>query len=162
MTRHSVLMVVLASTLCLAPLACGGSEPPAETETAAGGEAAPAPAAAELDPCLVPLETWESATGSSGLALDRSSRDTCDVLDDANLRVTGSISLLSMSIYEGTPNVFDTEEIEGLGDGAYWVAAPGSVYVRSGERAFSLMVHPAVEDRREVAIELARTALDSL
>lgn len=170
MKRISPQTAILTCSLWLVVLACGESESDGRQESAAEGAAAaanegPSDDRASIDPCsLVPLATWESATGQAGLELSREGRDTCDILDDANARVAGSISLLGLSTFEATPNTFETEAIPGVGDQAYWVTfGPGSIYVRSGDHAFSLMVNPhAVENNREVAEQLAMVALESL
>lgn len=162
--------VLLSCSLWLILFACGGSEPgggqeSATEEAAAAANGGASTDAVSIDPCsLVPLATWESATGQAGLELSRDGRDVCDVLDDANGRVAGSVSLLGMSVFEGTPNTFETETVPGVGDQAYWVSfGPGMLYVRNGDRAFSVMVNPhAVENNREVAEQLAMVVIGNL
>lgn len=161
---YSSLIVIVGTLLFILP-ACGreGSEPSASQEVAAAGE--PVAEQAPGEPCaLIPLASWEEATGLAGLELDPADANTCDVLDDANARVAGSLDLLGMSIFEHTPDRFETEAVLGIGDEAYWVSfGPGALYLRQGSQALSIMVNPlAAEDHREAAMMLAEIAVKNL
>ncbi len=157
-TRRAMFLTVLLAWLPLAAVACGGGDVGSTV-----GDTMPAPeeaAASPADPCaLVPLAEWKSATALSGLQLDHDGPKTCDVLDDANARVAGSVKLLDPSSLDGIRERYPSVAVSGVGDDAIWVAS-SQLYVRRGNDEFSVMVNPiAVENNREVAERLARVAL---
>jgi len=157
-TRRAMSRAAVIGWMAMAAAACGGGAVDSTVEDPA--LAAPAAAnASAADPCaLVPLAEWEAATTLSGLQLDRYG-ETCDVLDDANARVAGSVKLLDPSILAPTRSMFETVAVSGVGGDAFWVAF-SQLYVQHGDQAFSIMVNPiAVEKNRETAERLALVAL---
>jgi len=154
------------SGLLAAALACGGG--PHDAVSVRIGSPLPTPPGgspatiATPDPCiLAPLTDWKAITGLDELAHSRAGASTCDVLDDGNARVAGSVSVLTTSVYDAVVAGAAGEPVDGLGDAAYWArTGAGLLYVRQGDRALSVMVNPqSTEDHRAAAIALARTAL---
>ena len=160
-TRRTISRAVVIGWMVVTATACGG-----DAGDSTVGDTAPPVAAAAVatptDPCsMIPLAEWESVMALSGLQLDRDGAETCDVLDDANGRVAGSIKLLDPSILDATRSRFETVDVSGVGDDAIWVAS-SQLQVRHGNEAFSIMVNPiAVERNREAAERLARVALSA-
>jgi hypothetical protein len=142
--------------------ACGAAEaePDATAGTMPSAEAAATPTPS--DPCsLVPVAEWVERTGYTDITTDRSAGNTCDFLSDDLWGVVGSVILPGRAMMENPPAMAgDTDPIEDLGDEAFWLSL-GPI-VRVGDTVIWITVNPQVENQRDVAIALARIAIDNL
>jgi len=139
---------------------CGQDERP--SEATAVEERSAETVAAPTDPCgLIPVADWVTATGYADIHSDRSNGNTCDFLSDDLWGVVGSVVLPGRAMMEQPPAIAgEPEPLAGLGDEAFWLRM-GPI-VRVGDQVVWVTVNPAIENQRDVAIRLARTAIGNL
>jgi len=158
------LIASVAGLVCLSLIACSGSgsaspvSTDAELPSAAEASQAPSPA--------VPSEAASAAGSSAPASADTGSASGCRLVTPAD--VSTAVGQPMTQVDAGTPtsclygsadqseqvliSIFPdvatmtaavdlnapTEQIDGLGDQAFWSALSGTIFVRKGDRAFKI------------------------
>ena len=176
-------LAMLSALLLLS--ACGGggttstgekTQPPAKNATAATTRTSSTPAGAEIDPCaLVTKAEIEVAVGTAVLdpKLERlANLASCSFNDPAAPIITAvSVNVFVAASESDAREIFDlakrnaadVQEVDGLGDDAYWDDILGTLQVLQGTYELSIDVTSSEgADQKRAAEDIAAKALSRL